>query len=146
MTLPDLKNFQKLMKTLNKTFLTVVILLNCIHLFLPFGYNLNSNFNPALSILALSICLYCFKMFSNLKRDRFFVMALVFSVITQNISNKVNGGVPDYINFYLFTSNIPDMLIFGTILTWWYYRVYKHQNINPAKVPAGFNAKKNNIL
>lgn len=122
------------MKTLDKILLPLIIFLNLIHLILPVGDKLNDKYSPAFSVIALFICLFCFKFFSDLKKDYRFIFSLVVSVITQNISNKVNGGVPDYINFLIFTSNIPDIIMFLTILTWWYYRVYKHPKINPAKI------------
>jgi hypothetical protein len=121
------------MKTLNRFVIPAVITLNLIHLLLPFGYKVNSSFNPAISILALGICLFFISKHSNLKKDSLFVFSLIASVITQNISNQVNRGVPDYINFWVFNSNIPDILIFTTLLTWWYYRVYKFPKLNPAK-------------
>jgi len=113
------------MKTLNKLILPSVLLFNGIHILLPFEYTLNSSFNSSISIISLGLCLYIIKKLSSFSKDRIVVLTLIVSVLTQNISNQVNKGVPDYLNFYLFKSNIPDILIFISILTWWYYRVYK---------------------
>lgn len=121
------------MRTLNKYILPLVLILNCIHILLPFEYTINSGFNSTFSIISLALCLILIKKISNLVKDRLVVFTLVVSVITQNISNQVNRGVPDYFNLYLFKSNIPDVLIFLSLLTWWYYRVYKSPKLLSAK-------------
>jgi hypothetical protein len=121
------------MRTSNKLFLFVAILLNGIHIILPFEYQLNKSFNPSISFLALGISLLIVQKFSDFKKDRMFLILLILASLTQNISFHLNGGVPDYLNFGLFKSNFPDILLFSTILTWWYYRVYKLPKLNPAK-------------
>jgi len=121
------------MKTLNKFILPAVLILNGIHILLPFEYSLNSSFNTSVSLISLGLCLFLIKKISSLVKDKAVVVTLITSVITQNISNQVNRGVPDYLNFYFFKSNIPDILIFMSLLTWWYYRVYKSPKLLSAK-------------
>jgi len=121
------------MRTSNKLILLGIFLLNGIHLLLPFEYQLNKTFNPSISFLALGISLYFIRINSDFKKDRLFFYSLILATITQNVSFQLNGGVPDYLNFGIFHSNIPDIILFISILTWWYYRVYKLPKLNPAK-------------
>jgi hypothetical protein len=121
------------MRTSSKLLFFSIFLLNGIHLLLPFEYQLNKSFNPSISFLALGISLFIIQKVSDFKKDRKFLVCLILASVTQNVSYHLNSGVPDYINFGIFKSNIPDMLLFTTILTWWYYRVYKLPKLNPAK-------------
>lgn len=123
------------MKTLSRILILSAIGLNITHLILPFsGFSLNKNYSPLFSLLGVIVLSAIFYSYSSFKKDWKFLLVIYLSFISQNISYQVNNGVPDYINLYAFQSNFPDFLLFFSVLTWWYYRVYKNQNINPAKV------------
>lgn len=106
----------------------LVVGLNLIHLFNPFSSVLNKEYNPILSFLSLIGFVLLVHVASGLKKDSFFIFLVSFSIISQILSFYQNSGVPDYLNFGVFHSNIPDLIILSTILTWWYKRVYKYQN------------------
>jgi hypothetical protein len=114
----------------------LVVGLNILHLFNPFDSLLNKDYNPILSLISLLGFILLVHIASGLKKDRFFVFLVSFSIICQILSFYQNSGVPDYLNFGIFHSNIPDLIILSTILTWWYKRVYKYQNLKaPANLP-----------
>ncbi len=106
----------------------LVVGLNILHLFNPFNSLLNKEYNPILSFLSLVGFILLVHIASGFKKDRFFIFLVSFSIICQIASFYLNSGVPDYLNFGIFHSNIPDLIILSTILTWWYKRVYKYQN------------------
>lgn len=116
------------MKILSKLIILLSVVLNSIHLILPFsGFTLNINYSPLLSFVGIILLSLIFHIYSNFRNDWKYLFVIYFSFIAQNISYQVNSGVPDYINLYLLKSNIPDFLICSSILTWWYFRVYKSQ-------------------
>lgn len=120
-------------------FLIFTVTLNIYHLYIP-ARVLNFAFEPFISILAFLTFLIIVFFISSLKTDWIFISTLGISLASQIYSFYSNGGgVPDYINLYFFDSNIPDFFISLTILTWWYYRVYKQSNLIPAKLEQDVN-------
>lgn len=123
------------MKTLSRVIVLSAIVLNLIHLILPFsGFSLNKNYSPLLSLFGIVILSGIFYIYSSLKNDWKFLLVIYLSFIAQNISYQLNSGVPDYINLLIFQTNFPDFILFFSVLTWWYYRVYKSQITVPAKI------------
>jgi hypothetical protein len=114
-------------------FLSLAVILNTIHFFIP-AQVINYSFDPILGGLSFLLFLIIVGFTSNFKKDILFLALILISFLSQLTSFFVNGGVPDYINLYFFNSNIPDLFITLTLLTWWYYRVYKLSKINPAEV------------
>lgn len=112
-------------------FIFLAVILNSIHFFIP-ARIINYSYDPILGSLAFLVFLLIVWLTSGLKKDLVFLSILFISLVSQISSFFVNGGVPDYINFYFFNSNIPDLFISLTLLTWWYYRVYKQPKITPA--------------
>ena len=112
-------------------FIFLAVILNSIHFFIP-ARIINYSYDPILGSLAFLVFLLIVWLTSGLKKDLVFLSSLFISLVSQISSFFVNGGVPDYINFYFFNSNIPDLFISLTLLTWWYYRVYKQPKITPA--------------
>lgn len=111
----------------------LVVGLNILHLFNPFTSVYNREYSPILSLLSLIGFVVLVHVASGLKKDSLFIFLVGFSIISQVVSFYQNSGVPDYLNFGVFHSNIPDLIILSTILTWWYKRVYKYQN---SQIPA----------
>lgn len=123
------------MRILSKILILLSIALNIIHLILPFsGFSLNDSFSPQASFFGILTVTVIFYLYSSIKKDWLFLLILYSSYICQNISFQLNNGVPDYINLYVFKSNIPDFLMFTSVLTWWYFRVYKSKITLPAEV------------
>ena len=55
----------------------------------------------------------------SIKEDSFYLNLLLFSYISQVLGFFLNGEkVIDYINLVVFYSNIPDLVIFFTLLTY----------------------------
>ena len=114
--------------------LSLALVSNIIHLFIP-ARVINTNFDPILSFLSLGFFLGIIHFISSLKRDWVYILLILISYFSQVASYyKSGGGVPDYINLFIFDSNIPDFFITLTILTWWYSRVYKGSKFIPAKI------------
>lgn len=114
--------------------LLLAVSLNILHIFIP-ARVINYNFDPVLGLLSFLVFLAIVYFTSSLKSDYFFFVLLGISFVSQVYSYFLNGGgVPDYIDLYLFNSNIPDFVITLTILTWWYKRVYKHHKLTPAEI------------
>ncbi len=112
----------------------VAVILNVVHLFIP-ARIINYNFDPLLALLAFITFLTIVYFTSSFKRDFIFIFLIFTSFISQVIGYYQNGGgAPDYLNLLFLDSNIPDFIISLTILTWWYYRVYKQPNFIPAKI------------
>lgn len=107
----------------------LVVGLNILHLFYPFDFVLNKSYNPILSLVSMIGFILLVHFSSELKKDYFYIFLVGFSLFSQVVSFYKNSGVPDYINFGVFYSNLPDLVILSTILTWWYLRVYKYQNL-----------------
>jgi len=120
---------------LNKLILIFLVsTINLLHLYIP-GKVFNNNFDPYLSLLAFGIFFGLVAFISSLKKDWTYVSILGISLTIQVYSFfKNGGGVPDYINLGFFDTNIPDFFITLTILTWWYYRVYKQPRFIPAEI------------
>ena len=114
----------------------LVVGLNILHIFNPFTSVFNREYNPILSLISLIGFVLLVHVASGLKKDSFFIFLVSFSIFSQITSFYQNSGVPDYLNFGVFHSNIPDLIILSTILTWWYKRVYKYQN---SQIPAEFS-------
>lgn len=106
----------------------LVVGLNVLHLFYPFEFVLNKSYNPIISLLSLAGFIFLIHFSSELKKDYFYIFLVGSSLFSQIVSFYKNSGVPDYINFGVFHSNLPDLVILSTILTWWYLRVYKYPN------------------
>lgn len=111
----------------------LVVGLNILHILNPFTSVFNREYNPILSFISLIGFVLLVHVASGLKKDSFFIFLVSFSIFSQITSFYQNSGVPDYLNFGVFHSNIPDLIILSTILTWWYKRVYKYQN---SQIPA----------
>ena len=112
--------------------ISVAVVLNIFHLFIP-ARIINYNFDPLLALLSFVTFLTIVFFTSSFKKDLVFIVLILVSFLSQLISYYQNGGgAPDYINLVVLDSNIPDFLITATILTWWYYRVYKQPKIIPA--------------
>lgn len=130
----DLSYFLKQRRMLNRVLLiAIAVILNTLHYFIP-AQIINYSFDPLLGVLSLLVFFLIIWFTSSIKKDSLYLSLVVISFLSQLGSFFINGGVPDYINFYFFKSNIPDILITLTILTWWYYRVYKDAKINPAEL------------
>lgn len=114
--------------------LSLAVILNIFHFFIP-AQIINYNFDPVLGIMSFVVFLVIVYFTSSFKRDLIFISLLSISLFSQITSFYINEkGVPDYINLILINSNIPDFIITFTILTWWYYRVYKQPQVSPAEV------------
>lgn len=113
--------------------ISLSIILNIFHLYIPASV-INYNYDPILSLLSLLVFAGIIFFTSSFRSDWPFLAIISISLVFQNISFYSNGGVPDYINLVVIKSNIPDFFITFTILTWWYYRVYKLSKLLPAKI------------
>jgi hypothetical protein len=112
----------------------LAVVINLAHFFIP-AKVYNPNFDPILSALSLIVFLSIIHLTSSLRKDFLFIILISLSLISQISSYYLNGGrIPDYIDLYLVNSNLPDFMISFTILTWWYYRVYKQPEMIPAKI------------
>jgi hypothetical protein len=112
--------------------ISVAVVLNIFHLFIP-ARIINYNFDPLLALLSFVTFLTIVFFTSSFKKDLVFIVLILVSFLSQLVSYYQNGGgASDYINLVVLDSNIPDFLITVTILTWWYYRVYKQPKIIPA--------------
>jgi len=110
----------------------LAVLLNSLHFIIP-AKVINYSFDPFIGLLSLLGFMFIVYFTSSFKKDLIFVMIIVASFATQVVSFYLNNqGVPDYINLLIINSNIPDFLITATLLTWWYYRVYKQSKLDPA--------------
>jgi len=114
--------------------LSLAVILNTFHFFIP-AQVINYSFDPILGLMSFLVFLVIVYFTSSLKKDLIFILLLSISLVSQITSYFFNsGGVPDYINLFIVNSNIPDFFITFTILTWWYYRVYKQTQVSPAEV------------
>ncbi len=114
--------------------ISLAVILNTLHFFIP-AQVINYSFDPLLALLSFVTFLTIVFFTSSFRRDVVYIALILVSFIAQVASYYQNGGgAPDYINLIVLDSNIPDFLITITILTWWYYRVYKQPKIIPAKI------------
>lgn len=119
-------------KSLVVVFLAVI--LNTAHFFIP-ATIFNYSYDPVLGLLSFIIFISIIYFTSSIKKDILYLFLMLSSFLAQVLSYFINGrGVPDYINLSFFNSNIPDFLISFTLLTWWYFRVYKQPNSKPAEI------------
>lgn len=101
-----------------KTFVSFVIILNSTHLFIRFGEE-NINFNPILGCVVLFILL-----FISIKLNTYSIDSGYLSIIFLTFGFQVIGylvsdfKVYDYINLFVIKANIPDLIIFFTLLTY----------------------------
>jgi len=79
----------------------------------------NELFNPFLGAVFLCSILILSYLTRSLKEDSYFIIILTISFISQVSGFYLNGGkVIDYINLLVFYSNLPDLVIFFTLLTY----------------------------
>lgn len=102
--------------------ISIVILINSIHLFINTGV-LNEKFNPFLGLFLILSLIWLSIKTGDFVRESFLILLISISFLFQVTGYLLNNlRVRDYINFVVFQTNIPDMVIFFTLLT---YLVFK---------------------
>lgn len=77
----------------------------------------NENFSPIFGTSFLIIIILLSYITKSLRKDMVFLHFLVIALFFQIAGFYLHGGVVDYINLGLFITNIPDLIIFFTLLT-----------------------------
>jgi len=112
---------------LKKILVSIVILLNLIHLLINHGV-LNENFNPVYGLIILLIMVWLMVKSKEGEVEKFLISIVSLTFTFQIIGYFLNNfGVRDYIDLLVLKTNIPDMIIFFTLLTYIIFKAKSYQ-------------------
>ena len=119
----DWNYFQKQKRIL----VSILIILNIPHLFINTGV-VNEKFNPLFGLF-LILCLYWLaKKTGKMNSEMLFILIISLTFGFQVLGYLINNfRVRDYIDLVVFQTNIPDMIIFFTLLTYLFFKAKSYQ-------------------
>lgn len=110
-----------------KTFVSLVLILNTIHLFINTGSE-NLNFNPIYGVVTLLLMSWLYFKNKGGENEKLLLGILSITFGFQVFDYLLNEfRVYDYLDLLIIKTNIPDLIIFFTLLTYLIFKAKSYQ-------------------